>query len=547
MLRADTKKLIDDEIREMAEGETQTGEEVTSGTKAQLLESIGQSAHAEDEEFNPSVDDIINVPKPSDTRGNGLGTKYPKQSAEEAIIDELLVSVPRAQGYYLKLYKEVRPNELELKQRIDNYEHWSDLEWEVTKLVRDMTKRDPEKWGSAKYKIVIWKEGGLRGQKRPPIDFYIDAQESKIQLEAKAADPIKSFEAQAASLGTFLESIRKFQPEAMSPSDHLRIVAESMKTGQELTQNKEGNMSSAMAQMMTAMVAMMQQSNQQMMQVIATMNGGNKSITNDPVFMLLLNKMMEDKGNKVSALSMVKELKEAGLIPQKSETGLSGELKNLTMLMEVAREFGGGGDGEGGGGVLETLAKAIGAKLPELVGNVTGTINKVVEFNKQKLAAMNRPPALPQNPPKEVPQEPEQTEEEKMRIFVKIFTDKLYQWVVNKDYTKFEEVTKAIRMLTGGAPVVEDAIKQGTMAAGDLMKFVTDQDTDHYGSDGEKELLEEFVVEYINHIKNDGRQLVNVKCQKCEAEYNYDSEEEFKADLDDGVKCDDCGGDLIQV
>jgi len=157
---------------------------------------------------------------------------------------------------------------------------------------------------------------------------------------------------------------------------------------------------------------------------------------------------------------------------------------------------------------------------------------------------------MKQNPPKELPitQEGEnQSEEEKKQMFMNKFAEKLYSWVINKQMDKFEELSKTIKFFTGGAPIVEDSIKQSTMGATDLMKFVMDFDKAHYGTEEEQKLLNEYCEEYIRYVKGTGN-LYGAKCNKCGAEYNYDSKEEFESDKQDGeVECseENCDGVLV--
>lgn len=86
-----------------------------------------------------------------------------EQTFDESIIadkalDELLAKIPVKSGYYLKLYKEISPNEFEFKVRIDHWEEWSDMEWEIVQIV----KRNPkERWGSGKYRVIPFREGGF--------------------------------------------------------------------------------------------------------------------------------------------------------------------------------------------------------------------------------------------------------------------------------------------------------------------------------------------------------------------------------------------------
>lgn len=557
MLKAESKK-VDIDIQELLNEQPEQSETASVLQFPQQhkqdtilnLDSIGRNSQlTEDEEFSPTIDDILKVKKPS--QQFETITKFPKQEAEEIVIDELLAGVPQAQGYYLKLAKEIEPNNFQFKTRIDNYETWSDLEWEIVKFVRSMTKKAPSKWGSGKYRIIIWKDGGLRGQKRPPVDIFVDAQEEELMLNQSNGKGEESLEQRLGSVSQIIETVGRLSPktEQLNPKDVLDIASNAMARGQQMAIDKESKESNSLAVMMTAMVQMMQQSNDKFTQLLMQMNGNNNKQM-DPLTMLLIKDMMESKKEKgQNPLSFIKELKEAGLIPERKEQGLTGELNNLLQLKEVAEMFGGGGgDGESGG-LLDTLIKGIAPKLPEMIGNVTGAINNVVSLNKAKLAAMN-PAVAKVSPPKELPvtQEGEiQSEEDSKQVFLRQFAEKLYGWVVNKQMDKFEELSKAIKFFTGGAPIVEDAIKQNTMGATDLMKFVMDFDKAHYGTDEEIKLLNEYCEEYIRFIKGSGT-LYGAKCNKCGAEYNYDSKAEFDADKQDGeVECSEegCDGTLV--
>src|SRR3989304_6862853 len=127
--------------------------------------------HPDDDELHPSDFKVV--------RDKQLGQA--EVADDERVLDELLASIPRNQGYYLKLYKELRPTDFEFKLRVDNYDTWTDLEWEISSLVRAYTDKQPNKWGSGRYRIIIWRDGGVRGPKYKPIDFMIDALEPPTQ------------------------------------------------------------------------------------------------------------------------------------------------------------------------------------------------------------------------------------------------------------------------------------------------------------------------------------------------------------------------------
>jgi hypothetical protein len=516
--------------------------------KATIDEEIRNLASEQDMGVHPSDEEYVHTDQSVDIGknqilpdslgniGEGRADKYPRQSTEEKIVDELLITVPRAQGYYLKLYKELGPNEMELKLRIDQYEFWGDLEWEVTKLVREHTKKHPRKWGSGKYVIIVWNDKGMRGQKRPPVPIYVDAQESEYDLN-KAETVAPTVEEKISEFTQLTKAIGAMNP-VVSPTDQAKIMADTFKAGQEAAGSKVAGETSALAAMMTGMFGMM-------MKVMEAQRPVAPAI--DPIMMVLLNKLIGDSGNgKTDVIKMLGELRTAGLIPNPKDQGLESELHKMLALKEVAEAFGGGGGGADES-TLSTLIRTLGPKVPEMIGNVTQTVNKVVDFNKKKLDAMGtaaqikKVPGQP-IPVKEVtsPQEAKRKEnEEKMKIFLKILTDKLYLYVSNKNYESFDDVSEKLKLLTHGQPILTDAIKQGSMSKDDVIKFVMQYDQEHYIYDNEKMLLDQYVTEYIQYLKEEQIQkppFIAI-CTECGVEYNYDTEQDF---IQDAKDCDNC-------
>ncbi|MFH1398968.1 MAG: hypothetical protein ABIG95_02560 [Candidatus Woesearchaeota archaeon] len=81
-------------------------------------------------------------------------------SPEEWHLDTLLENVPRSKGYYIKLYKydDSVPTKWVFKEKITDYESWKDLEDDLRNYVAKKTQKNPHRWGSGIYKIMIFRE-----------------------------------------------------------------------------------------------------------------------------------------------------------------------------------------------------------------------------------------------------------------------------------------------------------------------------------------------------------------------------------------------------
>ena len=589
-----TKADIDNEIKRLADEKT-------------------EQPFIKDEEFNPfTADEIINVRKPEDqfnefgfqgqsSTPSFLNTgKKGKDNAELRQIDELLASVPQAQGYYLKLEKEVGPNEWQFKIRINDYAYWADLEWETVKLVRAYTQKDPLSYGSGKYRIVVWRDQGMRGDKRPPYIFNIDAQESMLPKNAIPQQVhAETVEDKLEGMAKLVATMQNFMPKPVDPNTQVQQMAEAFQKGQELAKTKESGTESSLATMMTAMMQMQQQaSKDNMAMMMMMMQSMNKQPVEDEFTKMLKMKMITEMGNagkvdpSMRPIAMIKELREAGMIPKKDEGGLGEQLKTIMALKDVAGAMFGEGGSSAPTGVLDKLFSSVGEKLPDIIGAVTGTINNVVALNKAKLDRAQRVAKLTRNPVanpvKEsgtippanikpvtdssvaqpiqtvedgegledtviIDDKPLRTQEEKMGFLAMMFAQQLNNWVLNDVTTEevFDKITAATLKITENKPMIQNALKDGTMQPADLAgMIVSDLDKTNYNTPEKLQQLVKYCQSYANYIIGDA--VFIVECNKCGQQYNFESQAEFD-DLSrseqfcEGEENAPCGGELLPV
>lgn len=164
-----------------------------------------KEAMGEDASFDPDRDLGSGLHGPGAFRRTAM-------DKDQIVLDELLASLPKNQGYYLKLYKEIMPGKWELKERIDNFDTWTDFELEIAERVKAMTRKfGAQKWGSALYRVVIWRQGGIReAQKYPVTDVIVDAGDdlnSAQNMHTGKVDPAEAANEQLNALGSMLKAV----------------------------------------------------------------------------------------------------------------------------------------------------------------------------------------------------------------------------------------------------------------------------------------------------------------------------------------------------
>lgn len=479
-------------------------------------------------------------------------------SEEEAIIDELLLSVPRSQGYYLKLSKEVRPNEYEFKLRIDGYENWSDLEYEVSNIVRSYTSKAPVKWGSGHYRVTIWRDGGIRGPKHKPIDFFVDALEIDLpgnNVVAGKAD----VESQLASMSGLIDSVKKIMPqqETLSPADVQKMINDAYMQGMTNASQNKTNEASSTAAMMTGMFALIAQ----MMQ---SMNQRPEPVQQQsPIDMLAkmtetMNNMGLGPNNKEKPKSLVEqigEMKILGLWKEPKDEDPISKLTEMKNLMSIVNDFAGGAKGERPT-TIEKIIDVIGPQVPDMIGKVTSTINNAIDYSKSRMGLIQpgqAPTRVVRNNPSQLPPpinnqqqvnggaQPSNTvsEDHTMLFYSKLFNE-LHQIISANDQSKFPYIAEQIVKLFGTEQALLD-IATGAMSPEAIANAMTMYGGAKFKDQVFQPQMYDYITRFTSWIKeqhaihNKTQQDNHVgdfvaTCSKCKAEYEFSSKAEFDND-----------------
>ena len=320
------------------------------------------------------------------------------QDKDQLVIDELLASLPKNQGYYLKLYKEIFPGRWELKERIDNFETWTDFELEIAERVKAMTRKlGAKKWGSALYRVVIWRQGGIReAQKYPVTDVNVDAGDD-VNPEAPTGriDPVEAANEQVNALGNMLKAVETIMPRAVDPNIQFQAIVQAFTAGKGEQQNGQNQTQVMMMTMMTTLMT-------GMMEMMKSGRNGNGAP--EPAFEERMAKMMEmmktfglgQTPQPKGLAEQMAELKLLGFDPFKKDDTIDqiAKLKALTgSLMDVMPN---GGQMPERPGIFEKLVDAVAPHIPKIFSDLRAiTDNAAMAQKLQTIRQANQPQPTP--------------------------------------------------------------------------------------------------------------------------------------------------------
>lgn len=354
-----------------------------------------------DQEFIPNFDDNARQTRNAHTDDSHAS------NTEERILDELLIGLPPNDNFYLKLYKVVPGSGNELKCRVDQWHTWSDMEYEVFKIVRDGTQKNPQKWGSGTYRIVIWRDGGLRGTKFPPRDFNIDAGEAMIgQTTAQSPRDLASASMPTDTIA-MIKAMREANP-TLSPAEMQGMIANAQKQGMDLALEKRKSETSSENNTMTLMMGLITA-------LIGTMNKPAPSIDTTKMLADTMS-MMKTMGafekpepvqmpKQPTLVEQLKDLRALGLIPEMqgaSSTSPLNEISKVKEILGVVSELSALTNGSPAEKqtMLEKVIDMLAPKLPEIASRVLHTIDRASEASALRSQAeiANANPSQPMLP-----------------------------------------------------------------------------------------------------------------------------------------------------
>lgn len=312
------------------------------------------------------------------------------------VIDELLASLPKNQGYYLKLYREIMPGKFELKQQINNYDTWTDLELEVSNLVQAMTRKfGSKKWGSGLYRLVVWKNGGIREKnKYPVIDVIVDAgdaEDAAQNIHTGKVDPVEAANEQLGALGNMLKAVEGIMPKAVDPNVQFQSIVQAFMAGRGEQNNGNNQMMQMMMTMMTTLItSLMQKQNQPATPVDPPEVQAGRMIEMVKNMHSMLVPPNAAAAAPKTLVEQIAELKALGWDPFKKEDTIE-TLARMKAIMSSAQDVVPGQAPAERPGIFEKLVDALAPQLPKVIGDL-----RVLSENQSKAQAAQAA-ALQQN------------------------------------------------------------------------------------------------------------------------------------------------------
>jgi len=327
-------------------------------------EAAKRDAFPADDMFDPDRD--LNFHGPNAFRRSMV-------DKDQMVIDELLASLPKNQGYYLKLYKEILPGKFELKESIEQYDTWTDMELEISNRVKAMTRKfGPKKWGSALYRIIVWKNGGIRERnKYPPIDVIVDAGDdmnAEDSMHKGKTDPLAEAAEQFAAFGGMLNAMKGIMPAAPDPNIQFQALAQAYSAGKGESANGGAQSMQMMGMMMTTMMTLMKE-------IMMVNRPANPTAPEEAMAKMM--GMLRDfhaVTNQPSAApqtlaQQMAELKLLGIDPFKREDTID-QIAKLKAVMGSVTDLIPNGAKVERPGIMEKLIDTIGPIIPKIIGDI---------------------------------------------------------------------------------------------------------------------------------------------------------------------------------
>lgn len=546
--------------------------------------------------------------EPQDDEFNPQPTAFEARVYDEGrLVDELFASIPKNQGYYLKLYRVLSTNDTEFKMKIDDWQNWSDVELEVNMLVRDQTIKSPKRWGTGKYRISVWREDGIRGPKLKSHDFFVDAEE--IDTDVVGPQHGNQNLDQVAEL---IRMVGNINP-ASTPQETQKVLSETFREGMSVAATKDANESKSSSDTMIAMMGMMK-----------TMMENNRPAPTEPANPM---KMMADMMTVMTSMGLLKtgnadsgsdgivksiqQLQALGIYKPPTEENTLGKLGEMRQMIETIQSLSGLTQGDRPSSV-ETLINALAPKIPEMISDVTGSINKLSEVgnNRRQYAPRdvvalphpsdpsgyvpNRHPVgvavaenytktpfdnddiayTPESEPYLGPAQPavvpNQTEGGVDEMLVMQLLDELYTLINSKDYSRFDYVKQQISKVVGDN--VLTAVLKGQLQKDQIISYLMLIGGARYTEPVFVPKMQDYFDKFIGWAQNltvpgtEPAQAPDLQrshpgsepspddfkivCGKCNSVFYYDNEEDFSKDPDktcdvtNGPEGAQCGGAL---
>lgn len=483
-------------------------------------------------------------------------------SPEEWHLDALLENIPHSKGFYIKLYKhdDSVPPKWVFKEKITDYENWTDLEDDLRSYVAKKTQKNPYRWGSGTYKIMVFREG-YRGFRKRPVEIPIDIDE--------IISGNKDVKGQISEVGEILRAAKDILADKKTPEDMSKTIAEVFKSGVEvmknsMPQNKDSANISGVSNI-KEIFSFLKES--------GFIDGKQDDIIVKLILPILQSSLQPKPDDFWDKLARLKELGVIRMGDEGTSGDVLGSVDKLTQLIELAQTI--SNMGIGGGekpSVAMELVKTLAPQVPKIIENVTGAIKSYSDMKKSAIVIpsgipsgvnpvlpMHRgasetgaphPPLIPEKaeifdpyanlnvnatdmPVTNIHEKPVIEEKKSMNPVMR----KIYDAIESRDKDFYPELKNMLVMYIG--PHILESLISGAITSGAfLQQLATMTSEPFFMEDKAKIYFNEFIISTKQEAE---ASQVSAKCGTCGEIYDYNSVEEFEKD---SKTCDNCGGTI---
>lgn len=352
-----------------------------------------------------SISDLRNGEFPEDPKLEDQQLSGPERfvqgqkKKDEVVIDSLLSDLAGQTGYFVKLKKEVRPNEWMLMKVIENeWRRWADMESAVADIVKEHTKKSPQKWGSGLYRVEIACKGGMRGRPYDPIDIHVNAEEEFLNPQngsivngASVVDPSVQVTSTLDMISQLMNAVKGVIPAPVNPADIQNQISQAFQQGMSMKVNDGNTNTQMMTVLMTGMMGMMKE-------LAMSRNDSAKVVNTEESFASSMTKMLgvlkdfgvigNNNGNsrEKTAIDFAKELQALGLDLFKKEEPIE-QINRLKQIASIVSDFTGMSGSPERPSILEKIVDVLGPAVPKMIQDIKDTATQAA--NAQAIAAQN--------------------------------------------------------------------------------------------------------------------------------------------------------------
>lgn len=555
----------------------------TSQMKELIRESMEDLRHGDFPEDPKLAEQLLSGPE---------RFEHNQKKKDEVVIDSLLSDISGKTGYFLKLKKEVRPNEYMLMKVIEtDWRKWPDIETAVCDIIKEHTKISPVKWGTGAYRIEVACKGGMRGKGYDPIDLYINAEEEFNAPQVggvgvgngAVVSPDVAVASKLEELRTLVDVIGGIVPKPQDPALIQTQIAQAFQQGMQTKTTESGNMSAMMSTMMTGMLGLVTAMMQNKPNEPRVVNAPEESMSKMLGVMKDFGVLQRNEPSKEKTIvDFAKELQLLGIDLFKKDDPMD-QITKLKQMAGIASQFMGmGGEGEKPS-ILERIVDVLGPSIPKMISDIKATAENAARV--QMIAGQNiRSAQIPMNgptdamptpvmesvgesttyqkmggrvsrptTPQDVAQPVEQTEQVKT-FFAQLYesakvNNKMFYPVI---YTSLLQDQEGVQLVTG--------IAQNTHNAKHLIDMLQQHGGERFR---DSQFVMRNLVPYVNGfivwiqnmagVQRDQmptgqesvkREEFDVICGTCRTVFSYPSEAEFLTDTEKNCGEEGCTGSL---